>query len=288
MDDDSFRLSCYHCGCSKAPVALLQLRVCDSLFIGVIYRMTLRTLALVFAFSVSAQAQSTPATQQLPDAPSTTSQLKPPAVPTGPTAVIDTTMGRLTCKLFDKEAPLTVANFIGLAEGTKDWTDPKTLQKMHHQPFYNGTTFHRVIPTFMIQGGDRAGDGTGDPGYFFQDEIDPSLTFDQPGLLAMANAGPGPSGSGTNGSQFFITEAPVPQLNGKHTIFGLCDAHSALLVASIARVERNSNDKPLTPVVINRVTIVRDGQPMPPLPATPPITTPASPAATTAPTAPPK
>jgi peptidyl-prolyl cis-trans isomerase A (cyclophilin A) len=244
--------------------------------------MTLRTLALVLALSVSAPAQSTPAAQQLPDAPSTTSQIKPPVVPTGPTAVIDTTMGRLTCKLYEKEAPITVANFIGLAEGTKDWTDPKTLKKVHNQPFYNGTTFHRVIPTFMIQGGDRAGDGTGDPGYFFQDEIDPALTFDQPGLLAMANAGPGPSGGGTNGSQFFITEQPVPQLNGKHTIFGLCDAHSALLVASIARVERDSNDKPLTPVVINRVTIVPEGQPMPPLPAMPQATPVATtPAATT-------
>jgi peptidyl-prolyl cis-trans isomerase A (cyclophilin A) len=254
--------------------------------------MTLRTLALVLACSVlsaQAQTQSTPAsTQQLPDAPSTTTQIKPPVVPTGPTAVIDTTMGRLACKLFEKEAPITVANFIGLAEGSKDWTDPKTLQKMHHQPFYNGTSFHRVIPQFMIQGGDRAGDGTGDPGYFFQDEIDPGLTFDQPGLLAMANAGAGPSGGGTNGSQFFITEEPVPQLNGKHTIFGLCDAHSVLLVASIARVERNSSDKPLTPVVIDRVTIVREGQPMPPLPATPPATPATTPAATVAPVAQPK
>src|ERR1700721_3132613 len=249
--------------------------------------MTLRFLALALALSVSAQAQSTPtpAAQQLPDAPSTTSQLRPPTVPTGPTAVIDTTMGRLTCKLYEKEAPITVANFIGLADGTKDWTDPKTLQKMHHQPFYNGTTSHRVIPEFMIQGGDRAGDGTGDPGYFFQDEIDPSLTFDQPGLLAMANAGPGPSGGGTNGSQFFITEQPVPQLNGKHTIFGLCDAHSALLVSSIARVDRNAHDKPLTAVVITRITIVREGQPMPPLPATPPAATPASPSSATPPTA---
>jgi peptidyl-prolyl cis-trans isomerase A (cyclophilin A) len=100
--------------------------------------MTLRTIALVLAlgvFSSEAQAQSTPASQQLPDAPSTTTQIKPPVVPTGPTAVIDTTMGRLTCKLFEKEAPITVANFIGLADGTRDWTDPKTLQKIHHQPF---------------------------------------------------------------------------------------------------------------------------------------------------------
>jgi hypothetical protein len=137
--------------------------------------MTLHYLALALALGVSAQAQTTTPSQELPDAPSTTSQVKPPLVPTGPTAVIDTTMGRLTCKLFDKEAPTTVANFIGLAEGTKDWTDPKTLKKMRHEPFYTGTTFHRVIPGFMIQGGDRAGDGTGDPGYYFQDEIDPSL-----------------------------------------------------------------------------------------------------------------
>jgi peptidyl-prolyl cis-trans isomerase A (cyclophilin A) len=237
--------------------------------------MMLRYLALSLALVVSAQAQSTtpPPADALPDAPSTTSQVKPAPVPTGPTAVIDTTMGRLTCKLYQKEAPITVDNFIGLANGTKDWTDPKTLKKMHHQPYYDGTTFHRVIPNFMIQGGDRIGDGTGDPGYFFQDEIDPSLTFDKPGILAMANAGPGPSGGGTNGSQFFITDTEVPQLNGKHTIFGQCDAHSALLVASIARVERNSNDKPLTPVVINHVSIVREGQPMPAPPAAPAVPT---------------
>jgi peptidyl-prolyl cis-trans isomerase A (cyclophilin A) len=244
--------------------------VSASLFLGATYRMMFRTLAFALAFTVSAQAQTTTPSQELPDAPSTTSQVKPPAVPTGPTAVIDTTMGRLTCKLYDKEAPVAVANFIGLAEGTKDWTDPKTLKKVHHQPFYTGTTFHRVIPGFMIQGGDRVGDGTGDPGYYFQDEIDPSLLFDAPGRLAMANAGPGPSGGGTNGSQFFITEDVQPELNGKHTIFGQCDTHSVLLVTSIAHVERDSNDKPLTPVVIDRVTIVREGQPMPPLPAIPP------------------
>lgn len=242
--------------------------------------MKLRYLALALAFSLPALAQSSPtSTDALPDDPGMTTAVKPPVVPTGPTVVIDTTMGRLTCKLYDKQAPITVANFIGLAEGTKDWTDPKTLKKVHGQPFYNGTTFHRVIPSFMIQGGDRAGDGTGDPGYLFQDEIDPSLTFDVPGRLAMANSGPGPSGGGTNGSQFFITEVPVPELNGKHTIFGQCDAHSVLLVASIARVPRNESDKPLTPVTINRITIVRDGQPIPPLPPTPP----APPAATGAP-----
>lgn len=235
--------------------------------------MTLRYLALALALGVSAHAQSTPpapAAQELPDAPGASAEApKPPVVPTGPTAVIDTNMGRLICKLYDQQAPITVANFIGLADGTKDWTDPKTLKKVHHQPFYNGTTFHRVIPGFMIQGGDRTGDGTGDPGYFFADEIDPSLTFDQPGRLAMANAGPGPSGGGTNGSQFFITEAAVPELNGKHTIFGQCDAHTVLLEASIARVERNDSDKPLSPVTIDRITIVRDGQPIPPAPPVP-------------------
>jgi peptidyl-prolyl cis-trans isomerase A (cyclophilin A) len=244
--------------------------------------MTLRYLALALALAASAQAQSTPSAQSLPDAPSVTSDVKPAAVPTGPTAVIDTSMGRLTCKLFDKQAPITVANFIDLAAGTKDWTDPKTLKKVHHQPFYTGTTFHRVIPGFMIQGGDRAGDGTGDPGYYFEDEIDPSLDFDVPGRLAMANAGPGPDGKGTNGSQFFITEDPVPELNGKHTVFGQCDAHSVLLATSIAHVERDANDKPITPVVIEHVTIVREGQPMPPTPAVPAATT-ATPAAAPAP-----
>jgi peptidyl-prolyl cis-trans isomerase A (cyclophilin A) len=247
--------------------------------------MTFRLLALAATLTAPAlaqtpQTQTTPppqtpppaSSQALPDAPSTTSQAKTPVTPAGPTAVIDTTMGRLTCKFYDTQAPLTVANFIGLAEGTKDWTDPTTLKKIHGQPFYNGTTFHRVIPGFMIQGGDKAGNGTGDPGYLFQDEIDPSLTFDVSGRLAMANSGPS-----TNGSQFFITEVPVEQLNGKHTIFGQCDAHTVLLVASIARVARNSDDKPTTPVVINKITIVREGQPMPPEPALPAPAAPAAP-----------
>jgi peptidyl-prolyl cis-trans isomerase A (cyclophilin A) len=227
----------------------------------------LRTVALpavLIVFSVASFAQ-TPSSAALPDAPSTTAHDEPPAVPTGPTVLFDTSMGRLTCKLFSKEAPNTVANFVGLATGTKTWTDPITQQKVTGQPFYNGTTFHRVIPNFMIQGGDRLGTGAGDAGYYFDDEFSPGLRFDVPGRLAMANSGPG-----TNGSQFFITEAPVPDLNGKHTIFGQCDPHSVLLVSSIARVERNADDKPLTPVVINKVTVIPEGQAVPPLPGVDP------------------
>ena len=231
------------------------------------------------AAKVSSAQATTPA--QLPDAPSTTAHDAPPAEPTGPTVVFDTTMGRLTCKLFDKEAPATVANFIGLATGTKTWTDPKTQKKITGTPFYDSTTFHRVIPNFMIQGGDRLGTGAGDPGFYFEDEFSPALRFDVPGRLAMANSGPN-----TNGSQFFITEGPVPDLNGKHTIFGQCDSHSVLLVASIARVERNAEDKPLTPVVMNKVTIVPEGKPLPPEPVLP-GTAPASTApASTQPAAP--
>jgi peptidyl-prolyl cis-trans isomerase A (cyclophilin A) len=183
-------------------------------------------------------------------------------VPTGPTVLFDTTMGRLTCKLFDKEAPLTAANFIGLATGTKTWTDPVTTKPVNGEPFYNGTTFHRVIPGFMIQGGDRLGTGEGDAGYYIPDEISPSLRFDVAGRLAMANSGPG-----TDGSQFFITEAANPALDGKYTIFGQCDPHTVLMVKGIALVDRNAQDKPLTPVLIKNVSIVPDGQPVPPAPS---------------------
>ena len=240
--------------------------------------MTIRSLLFLFALAPPLLAQTPtppPSTNDLPDAPSTTSHAQPPVVPTGPTVVIDTTMGRLACKLYGVQAPVTVANFIGLAEGTKDWTDPTTLKKIHGTRYYDGTTFHRVIPGFMIQGGDRVGNGTGDPGYFFEDEINPGLTFDQPGRLAMANAGPR-----TNGSQFFITEVPVPELNGKHTIFGQCDAHSVDLVTSIARVDRGADDKPTTLVVVRHITIVREGQPMPPEPAIPAAPAATNPAAT--------
>jgi peptidyl-prolyl cis-trans isomerase A (cyclophilin A) len=225
---------------------------------------------LLLASSISGYSQqSTPtSTQELPDSPDTQTHAAPQ--PTGPTAVLDTSMGRITCKLYSKEAPETVANFIGLAEGTKDWTDPRTKAKVHGKALYNGTTFHRVIPEFMIQGGDPLGDGTGDPGYFFKDEFNPDLNFDVAGRLAMANSGPD-----TNGSQFFITEVPTEHLNQKHTIFGQCDEHSVLVVQSIARVERDGNDKPTEPVVLKKVTIVQDGQPMPP-PLPSPPTPPAS------------
>ena len=211
------------------------------------------------------------AQSDLPDAPGAGTPAKAGPEPTGPTIVIDTTMGRLTCKTFDKQAPKAVANFIGLAEGTKQWSTDQGKTKQRGKRFYDGLLFHRVIPGFMIQGGDPAGDGTGDPGYYFENETDPALTFSVPGRLAMANSGPD-----TNGSQFFITENAVPELDGRYTIFGQCDAQSVLVVASIARVERNANDRPNTPVRIEHVTIVREGQPMPPEPP------PASPA--TAPT----
>jgi peptidyl-prolyl cis-trans isomerase A (cyclophilin A) len=199
--------------------------------------------------------------QDLPDSPGSQTSTGPQ--PTGPTAVFDTSMGRITCKLFSKEAPETVANFIGLAEGTKDWTNPETKQKMHGKPLYNGTTFHRVIPEFMIQGGDPLGNGRGDPGYYFKDEFNPNLNFDVPGRLAMANSGPN-----TNGSQFFITEVAQPELDQKYSIFGQCDESSVLVVKSIARVERNNVDTPIEPVILKKVTIVREGQPMPPSAAT--------------------
>jgi peptidyl-prolyl cis-trans isomerase A (cyclophilin A) len=167
-----------------------------------------------------------------------------------PTAVIDTTAGKLNCTLFPDVAPIGVANFIGLSNGTKDWTSPVTNQKKHGVPLYDGTIFHRVIPNFMIQGGDPTGKGTGDPGYTFKNETSAALKFDRPGRMAYANSGPD-----TNGSQFFITEVPYPSLNGSYTIFGQCDDASVTLVKQIARMGRDSNDLPYKPVKINHITI---------------------------------
>ena len=163
-------------------------------------------------------------------------------------AVIYTSVGDIVCRLFPKDAPKAVANFRGLATGTKIWTDPRTGKKTH-SPLYSGTVFHRVIPQFMIQGGDPLGDGSGDPGYKFEDEFSPDHTFDKPGILAMANSGPD-----TNGSQFFITVAPTPWLNGKHTIFG--EVVSGQDIADkISEVPHDEQDKPLTPVKIIRISI---------------------------------
>ena len=227
--------------------------------------------------SAPSAATSPGTTQDLPDSPGT--QSAPAVEPTGPTAVLDTSMGRITCRLFDKQAPQTVANFVGLADGTKDWTDPATREKEHGKPLYDGTTFHRVIPGFMAQGGDPLGNGLGDPGYYIQDEIDPSLMFNVPGRLAMANSGPN-----TDGSQFFVTEEILPDLNGHYTIFGQCDPSSVLVVKTITRVERDAHDKPLSPVVLKKVTIVAVGQPLPPPPASAPTPAPAT-GATGAPSA---
>lgn len=162
----------------------------------------------------------------------------------GSTAVIKTGAGNITVKLFRDKAPKTVDNFFGLASGKKQWTDPATGKKMKGKPLYNGTIFHRVIPGFMIQGGDPLGTGTGGPGYTFEDEFDASLKFDRPGILAMANAGPG-----TNGSQFFITVAPTPWLNNHHTIFGEV-TKGMDIVQKIVSAPRGVGERPVKPVKI--------------------------------------
>ena len=171
-----------------------------------------------------------------------------------PTAIIHTTAGDLHCTLFPKVAPIGVENFIGLAEGTKDWTNPVSHEKKHGVALYDGTIFHRVIPQFMIQGGDPEGNGMGEPGYRFKNETSPEVKFDRPGRLAYANSGPD-----TNGSQFFITEVPYSSLNGGYTIFGQCDEAAVELVKQIARAGRDSNDRPYRPVKITHIEIHRAG-----------------------------
>jgi peptidyl-prolyl cis-trans isomerase A (cyclophilin A) len=167
-----------------------------------------------------------------------------------PVAIIQTSMGDLHCPLFPKAAPIGTENFIGLAKGTKDWTNPKTGKVERGVPLYDNTIFHRVIPNFMIQGGDPQGTGMGGPGYKFKNESVATLTFDRPGRLAYANAG-----KDTNGSQFFITEVATTFLNGNYTIFGQCDDASVELVKKIARQPRNGADKPNTAIVIKHIKI---------------------------------
>jgi peptidyl-prolyl cis-trans isomerase A (cyclophilin A) len=163
-------------------------------------------------------------------------------------ATFDTSFGRIVIRLFADDAPKTVDNFVGLATGTREWTDPSTGMKAR-KPLYDGTVFHRVIPEFMIQGGDPLGRGTGGPGYKFEDEFTSGRKFDKPGILAMANAGPN-----TNGSQFFITEIATPWLNGKHTIFGEV-TEGMEVVRHIARVPKGAADRPSADVKLEKVTI---------------------------------
>ncbi len=171
-------------------------------------------------------------------------------------ATLHTSAGPIRVELFPNHAPKTVANFVGLAEGTQQYTDPRT-GGAGSGPYYDGVIFHRVIPNFMIQGGDPTGTGRGGPGYSFNDEIHPELVFNRPYLLAMANAGKRPDGSGTNGSQFFITVSATTHLNRKHTIFGeVADEASRRVVDSIATT-RTAQDKPLQDIVIERVEIER-------------------------------
>ena len=177
------------------------------------------------------------------------------------TIIMRTSEGDITINLFDDKAPNTVANFLGLATGEKEWADPYTDQPSH-EPFYNGLTFHRIIKDFMIQGGCPLGTGTGGPGYEFDDEIDPGLQFDKPYLLAMANAGlrRGMDGKihGTNGSQFFITTVPTPWLNGHHTIFGeVADDASKKVVDKLEALDTDSSDRPTEPAGILSIEVKR-------------------------------
>src|SRR5437763_10896257 len=240
-----------------------------------------RSLWLVLILALAAASQTTTNTKSHPS--SATKKSATPAISQAgtqspasgqhPTAILHTTAGDMKCELFPDKAPKTVANFIGLATGTRDWTDPGNGRPVHNRPLYDGTIFHRVIPEFMIQGGDPLGTGSGSPGYKFEDELHADLLFDHPGRLAMAN-----SGRNTNGSQFFITEKEQPSLdpcfdqggcerpfgrvlqNSGYTIFGQCDDHTVELVKSIARMPRNIRSNfPQNPVKINHIEILNNG-----------------------------
>jgi peptidyl-prolyl cis-trans isomerase A (cyclophilin A) len=178
------------------------------------------------------------------------SQSENQAATPGLYAHFSTSMGNFTARLFEQETPKTVANFSELAQGTREFTDPKTHAKTK-RAYFDGLTFHRVIPDFMIQGGCPLGNGTGGPGYQFADEFHPKLRHTKPGLLSMANAGPG-----TNGSQFFVTVAPTSWLDNKHTIFGeVTEGYD--VVEKISNTPRDGQDRPRTPVVIQQVRIER-------------------------------
>ena len=185
-----------------------------------------------------------------PDQSLTIPSGKEASLKSGLYAIFHTSEGEITCMLYEGEAPKTIDNFVGLANGAKEWTDPKTGKKVKER-FYDGLIFHRVIPDFMIQGGDPEGTGRGGPGYRFEDECHPDLKFDKPGRLAMANAGPN-----TNGSQFFITHVPTPWLDNKHTIFGQV-VEGQDVVDKIGGVKKDRGDKPLDDVVIQKLEITK-------------------------------
>ena len=166
-------------------------------------------------------------------------------------ATLETSMGNIRIELYEKESPLTVENFIGLATGKKEWTHPGADKATQNTPLYNGIIFHRIIPDFMIQTGDPLGQGIGGPGYTIPDEFDNNLSFDKPGVLGMANSGPG-----TGGSQFFITHRETSWLDGKHTIFGQV-VEGQEVVTAMAAVDRDGNDKPRQDITINKVVIER-------------------------------
>jgi len=168
----------------------------------------------------------------------------------GTYAILETSQGSIVCKLYEKEAPKTVANFVGLAEGTTEFTDPRSGQKVK-RPFFDGLAFHRVIPDFMIQGGCPLGNGTGGPGYRFADEFHPSLRHDRAGKLSMANSGPN-----TNGSQFFVTVAATPWLDNRHSIFGEI-VEGQDVADKISTLPRDASDRPRTPVILQHVKIER-------------------------------
>jgi peptidyl-prolyl cis-trans isomerase A (cyclophilin A) len=238
----------------------------------------------LFALGLIAQTQSTtkPGATKSPTKPAATT--KKPAAATAttvsqyPKAIFNTTAGQITCTLYPDKAPITVDNFIGLATGTKEWTNPSSGAKMRGVPYFNGTVFHRVIPDFMIQGGDPLGNGAGGPGYKFRNEYS-ELQFDKPGRLAMANAG-----VDTNGSQFFITVTSkhLYQLDGRYTIFGQCgnlDVANKIAAAPKTMTMSGENSKPLDPVKITKLTIVKAGQATPstvPKPGTKPAPKPAT------------
>ncbi len=207
------------------------------------YSIRMLSVAVLLALLLAACESEKPKVAEKP---------KEEPLPAKATAHIETTAGALTCELFPQLAPKNVANFIGLAEGAKEWKHPVNGRIVHFH-LYDGTVFHRVIPNFMVQGGDPAGNGAGGPGYNVADEIRSDLKFDKPGRMAMAN-----EGANTNGSQFFVTEVATPHLNGRFTIIGQCDAASVAVVKKIARLPRDKNtDRPFEPVKIQKVTIER-------------------------------